>query len=98
MSADPQSESPFVETESEGSLRRIAEAARARKDAKGLMAIAKAKYKAAREDYAKACEEELQVIDAETTELPLFPRLKPDEGGPDKPADQPGPGPGPKSP
>lgn len=85
MSAEPlpsPESSPFVaETEAEASLRRIAEAARGRK-AKALeMVMAKSAYKAAKEAHAKALDEELAVIDAETTELPLFPRLKPGEPG-----------------
>jgi hypothetical protein len=78
MSVDPVvPEPPFVESEAEGSLRRIAERARERNQRADAMAKAHAAYKAAKEAYEAACEEERQTIAAETEELPLFPRPRP---------------------
>jgi hypothetical protein len=68
--------SPFVETDEQASLRRIAECARDRQAKRAAMDRAKLAYQEARESWKKACEEQDQVIDAETTELPLFPRSK----------------------
>jgi hypothetical protein len=78
MSTDPVVPSPpFEESEAEGSLRRIAECARERNQRADAMAKAHAAYKAAKEAYEEACEEERQTIAAETEELPLFPRPRP---------------------
>jgi hypothetical protein len=69
-------DSPFVETDEQASLRRIAEVVRARKKAKADMARIKEQWTEAKAAYRKAMEEEQPVADAETTELPLFPRVK----------------------
>jgi hypothetical protein len=65
---------PFEETESEAALRRIAEAARNRREKFAAAVTAKEAYNAAKADYKKALADETQVIDDQTTELPLFPR------------------------
>jgi hypothetical protein len=67
-------ESPFEETEAETGLRRIAEAARHRKQTYAAFRAADAKSKAAKKVYEDALEEEQQIIDEHTIDLPLFPR------------------------
>lgn len=66
-------ESPFIETETEGSLRRIAEADRERRETLLAMLQAKADYKEAKSAYEKACQYLFVTAESETVELPLFP-------------------------
>lgn len=68
-------EGPAVETEAEGSLRRIAEGHRHREEKRAAMLAAKASYKAAKADYEEAVEELDQITSDQCAELPLFPRF-----------------------
>jgi hypothetical protein len=95
---DDKATMPFEETESETSLRRIAEAARNREHCHEFLLKTKAAYSSAKEAYKAACEEERQTIDAETTELPLFPRPRaapPQPAGPEPKGNGSPPPPGP---
>lgn len=80
MSTEPDFlDEPIAGAVAEDSLRRIAEAARRRRNAFQKYERAKFILKDAREAYLAACENENRVTDSETTPLPLFPSAD-DEG------------------